>query len=107
VSACARLGKYAPAADILFAQQDSWSKDGKLEETFAAVLTPAEQKKVTALANDPSVQAAIDHDLAEGRALPLESTPTVVITYKSKQYKLFGEGLFNYRWVKATLDDLK
>ena len=62
---------------------------------------------MTALANDSSVQAAIDHDLAEGRALPLESTPTVVITYKSKQYKLFGEGLFNYRWVKATLDDLK
>jgi hypothetical protein len=44
--------------------------------------------------------------VAEGRALPLASTPTVLITSKSKQFKLQGQGLFNYTWVKATLDDL-
>ncbi len=105
--ACAQLGKYTPAADILFAKQTTWAQDGKLDETLAAVLTPAEQKKVEALTKDPAVQSAIDHDLAEGHALPLASTPTVVVTYKSKQYKLAGEGLFNYKFVKATLDELK
>ena len=45
VSACARLGKYAPAADILFARQDSWSKDGRLEETLAAILTRPSRRK--------------------------------------------------------------
>lgn len=106
VCACAQLGKYEPAADMLFAKQSAWSQDGKLEETLAAVLTPAERKKVIALLKDPSVQDPIDRDLAEGRALPLASTPTVLVTYKSRKYPLFGEGLFNYRWIKATLDDL-
>jgi protein-disulfide isomerase len=106
VCACAQIGKYEPAADILFAKQDDWSKDGKLDETLAAVLTPAERKKVAALINDPAVQGPIDRDLAEGRALPLQSTPTVLVTSGSRQYKIFGEGLFNYTLVKATLDDL-
>ena len=107
VCACAQLGKYAPAADILFAKQDTWSRDGKLDETLAAVLTPAEQKKVMALTKDPRVQNSIDHDLAEGQALPLASTPTVLVTYKSRNFRLYGEGLFKYAWVKAALDDLK
>jgi protein-disulfide isomerase len=106
VCACAQIGKYEPAADILFAKQSSWSQDGKLDETLASVLTPAEQKKVTALLKDPRVQNPIEHDLAEGRALPLASTPTVLVTFKSKQFKLAGEGLFKYTWVKAALDDL-
>src|SRR5271170_525889 len=38
VCACAQIGKYERAADILFAKQDAWSKDGKLDETLAAVI---------------------------------------------------------------------
>jgi protein-disulfide isomerase len=106
VCACAQLGKYEPAADILFAKQTAWSQDGKLDETVAAVLTPAERKKVAALIKDPRVQNPIEHDLAEGTALPVQFTPTVLITYKSRKYPLYGQGLFNYRWIKATLDDL-
>jgi protein-disulfide isomerase len=106
VCACAQIGKYEPAAEILFAKQTAWSQDGKLDETLAAVLTPAEHKKVVALVKDPSVQSPIEHDLAEGNALPVPSTPTVLVTYKSKRYPLFGQGIFNYNWIKATLDDL-
>jgi protein-disulfide isomerase len=106
VSACAQLGKYEAAADILWARQSAWSQDGKLDETIAAVLTPAERKKVAALIGDPSVQNPIDRDLAEGIAVGVKSTPTVLVTYKSRKFPLFGEGLFNYRWIKATLDDL-
>jgi protein-disulfide isomerase len=106
VCACAQIGKYEPAADILFAKQGAWSLDGKLDETLASVLTPSERKKVAALIKDPSVQKPIDRDLAEGLALPVKSTPTVLVTYKSRKYPLFGEGLFNYRWIQATLDDL-
>jgi len=106
VCACAQIGKYEPAADALFAKQDDWSQNGNLDGTLAAVLTPAEMQKVLKLAGDPAVQSPIEHDLAEGRALPLASTPTLVITGKSRQYKLAGQGIFNYTWVKATLDDL-
>ena len=79
VCACAQIGKYEPAADILFAKQSSWSQDGKLDETLSTVLTPNEQKQVTALIKDPRVQDPIAHDLAEGRALPLASTPTCLL----------------------------
>jgi protein-disulfide isomerase len=104
--ACAQLGKYEQAASALFANQLTWSVSGKLDETLAPVLTPAEQKKIVTLAKDPVVQSSIDHDLAEGRALPLQSTPTVLVTSGMRQYKLSGEGLFKYNLVKATLDDL-
>jgi protein-disulfide isomerase len=93
VCACAQLGKYEQAADILFARQSAWSQDGKLDETLAAVLTPAERQKVATLIGSPSVQKPIDSDMAEGAALGVKGTPTVLVTYKS------------YRWIKATLDD--
>jgi protein-disulfide isomerase len=105
VCACAQLGKYEQAADILFARQSAWSQDGKLDETLAAVLTPAERQKVATLIGSPSVQKPIDSDMAEGAALGVKGTPTVLVTYKSRRYPLVGEGLFNYRWIKATLDD--
>jgi protein-disulfide isomerase len=106
VCACAQLGKFEPAANALFAKQAAWSQDGKLDETLAGVLTPAERKKVASLIKDPSVLKPIDLDLAEGTALPVRSTPTMLVTYKSRKYPLFGEGLLKYTWVKATLDDL-
>jgi len=106
VCACAQLGKYEPAADILFATQGSWSLDGKLDEAVAPVLTPAERKKIPALIKSPSVQQPIEGDMAEGIALGVKGTPTVMVTYKSRRFPLVGEGLFNYRWIKAVLDDL-
>jgi protein-disulfide isomerase len=107
VCACAQMGKYEPAADILFARQEAWSQDGKVAETIASVLSPAEQRKLPMLLQDPSVQEPINHDLDEGRALPVTGTPFMLITFKSKQYKLTGPGLANYTWVKATLDALR
>ncbi len=106
VCACAQFGKYEQAADVLFANQLSWSTSGKVEETVASVLTPAEMKKAAALMKNPEVAKLIDHDVQEGKALPVEFTPTLAITYKSKQFHLSGQGLFNYRWVEASLDGL-
>lgn len=106
VCACAQLGKYEQAANILFATQSLWSQDGKLDETLAPVLTPAERKKIPALIKSASVQKSIEGDMAEGAALGVKGTPTMLVTYKSRRYPLVGEGLFNYRWIKATLDDL-
>lgn len=104
--ACAQIGKYEQAADALFANQAMWSQTGRVDETVATVLTPAEQKKLPALLKDPKVQSPIDHDLAEGRALPVMYTPTLAVSYKGKHFNLSGEGLNHYDWVKATFDDL-
>jgi protein-disulfide isomerase len=105
--ACAELNKYEQAASALWANQNAWSVNGDLSGTLAKVLTPAEQKKVESLSKEMAVQSSVNHDLALGQALPLGSTPTVVVTFKAHQYKLDGEGLFNYNWVKTTLDELK
>jgi len=106
VCACAQLGKYEQAADVLFAKQNDWSQSGKVDETVATVLTPAEQKELPSLIKTASVQNPIDHDLDEGRALPVARTPTLAITYKTKHYNLSGDGLFRYDFLKASLDDL-
>lgn len=106
VCACAQIGKYEQAADVLFANQATWSQTGKVDETVATVLTPAEQKKLPALLKDPKVQNPIEHDLAEGRALPVQFTPTLAVTYKTKHFNLYGDGLTHYDWVKTAFDDL-
>src|SRR5205823_6352875 len=56
-TAAARVGKYQAVSDALFRNQVSWSTTGKVWEVVATVLTPDEQKKVQALANDPAVLA--------------------------------------------------
>ena len=106
VCACAQMGKYEAAANVLFANQVMWSQTGRVDETVASVLTPAEQKKLPLLLKDPKVQAPIDHDLAEGRALPVTQTPTLAVTYKTRRFNLAGEGLTHYDLVKAAFDDL-
>jgi protein-disulfide isomerase len=104
--ACGQLGKYVGAANILFARQAVWANDGKVAETVDSILTPAQQKKLRILIKDPTVQSQINRDLDEGRTIPVQSTPTMLVTYRSKQYPLSGPGALNYSLVKAVLDDL-
>ncbi|HWC97116.1 MAG TPA: thioredoxin domain-containing protein [Candidatus Sulfopaludibacter sp.] len=106
VAAAAQLGKYEQAADIAFAKQPEWSATGKIEETVDNVLTSAEQQKLKGLLQTPSVKQAVEHDLTEGKAVPVPGTPTLLITYRLKRYTLGGREVLKYEWVKAMLDDL-
>src|SRR5215472_2012757 len=45
-TAAATIGKYQQVGDALFLNQPSWASTGKVWDTVAAVLTPAEQKTV-------------------------------------------------------------
>lgn len=109
--ACAaeRIGKYEQVADALFANQTAWSASGKVDETACSVLTPAEAKKVRALANDPSVAAEIQRDLELGQKMTIRQTPTLVVTQRLrqsplKQYPLSGS--INYDLLRRFLDEL-
>jgi Thioredoxin len=82
--ASARIGKYQTVSDALFRNQVAWSANGKYWETIASVLTPEEQKRVQALANDPGVLAEVQRDVDRVKAV-LTQTPTVMITYKLRQ----------------------
>ncbi|SPE41327.1 putative Twin-arginine translocation pathway signal [Candidatus Sulfopaludibacter sp. SbA3] len=106
VAAAAQLGKYEQAADIAFARQGEWANSGKIEETVDNVLTAAEQQKLKALMQSPAVQQTIAYDMNKGKAIPVPGTPTLVITYRLRQYTLGGREVLKYEWVKAMLDDL-
>jgi protein-disulfide isomerase len=102
--AAARVGKYEQVADVLFQNQPSWSADGKVFETVAAALTPAEQKKVQVLARDPGVLSEVDQEVQEGQAERVNSTPTMLIVHGVKKYPIAGA--LNYNLLRSFLDGL-
>jgi protein-disulfide isomerase len=102
--ASARVGKYQAVSDALFKTQQAWSMNGKVWETVATALTPEEQKKVQALANDPKVLAEVqaDYDLAQKERL--NQTPTMVVSYKGKsQPWIYWD---DYSLFKSYMNDL-
>jgi protein-disulfide isomerase len=84
-TAAARVGKYQQVADALFRNQSSWAVSGKIWETVAAMLTPAEQAKVQALAKDPAVLAEVQRDVDSAMQAKVPSTPTFIITHRLQQ----------------------
>ncbi|MBZ5582335.1 MAG: DsbA family protein [Acidobacteriia bacterium] len=104
-TAAARIGKYQAVADALFRKQTSWGANGKVWETVANVLTAEEQKKMQALAKDPSVLAEVQTDMQSGQAAGINETPTIFVTRGSQRYPLTGYAL-NYNLLKKLLNDL-
>lgn len=84
-TAAARIGKYQQVTDAIFQNQNSWGMTGKVWDVVAAVLSPADQKKVQALAKDPSVLAEVQHDVDAGTAAHVNQTPTMIVTRGMKQ----------------------
>ncbi len=91
---------------MLFATQKTWSGDGKVEQMIDGLLTNAEQQKLRNLVKSPAVQDQINHDIEEGKAVPVQGTPTVLVTYRLRRYPMTGYGVLNYTLLKALLDDL-
>jgi len=84
-TAAARIGKFQEVAHALFENQASWAMSGKIWETVATVLTPAEQAKVQAIFKDPAIAAEVQHDVDTGNRVPVKSTPTLVVTHRLQQ----------------------
>ena len=104
-TAAARVGKYDPVADTLFQNQGAWGASGKVWDTVAAVLSPAEQKKVQAMAKDPSVLTEVQNDVNLGNRLNVASTPTIFLTHGSQRYSLVWP--LNYQLFKSMVDSMK
>lgn len=104
--ACAanRVGKYEQACDVLFRQQETWAASGKIEDTVCSVLTSAEAKKVRELARDPSIAAEVRQDMQAGQAAKVEGTPTLILTYRLKEYRIPGQA--SYPILKRFIDQL-
>jgi protein-disulfide isomerase len=102
--AAAHIGKYEQVADALFANQDSWSKDGKVEAAVDKVLSPGEAKKVHELAKSAEIAAEVESDMQKGREAHLQQTPTLIVMYKSKSYPV--SGAVSYPILRRFLDQL-
>jgi protein-disulfide isomerase len=103
--AASRAGMYIPVADALFRGQQSWSASGKVWDAVAGALTPAQQKRVQALAKDPGVLAEIQSEIAMGQRVPVNQTPTIVVIRGARSIPITG-GLIRYELLKQLLDDL-
>ncbi|MGB7759486.1 MAG: thioredoxin domain-containing protein [Bryobacteraceae bacterium] len=103
-TAAARLSLYQPVADALFRDQLAWSANGKVWDTVASVLTPSQQKRVKAVADAASVLGEILRDVNLGHAVPVTSTPTLVVSRGEKRYPV--SGTLSYEILRSLINDL-
>jgi protein-disulfide isomerase len=103
-TAAARLGKYQEVADALFKTQAAWEASGKVWDTVAGVLTPAEAKKAQLLAKDPAVLSEVQHDVEAGMAAGINQTPTMIVMRGAKRFPVAGA--VNYNLLRSLLDGL-
>jgi len=101
--AAARIGKYQQVADALYLQQSTWFAKGDPWAAVASALpSPADQKKVQALAKDPGVLAEIEAEYQEAISAGLNETPTLVVTAGGRHYNLPPAP--DYRLLKSMID---
>ena len=121
-NAAARIGRFETVDEALFDNQDKWTKDGSMEQYISTALGPTDFKRVQKLVsgcltqtpgNTASAQTGhtceldtfIQQDVALGKQVPVNSTPTIVITYKGQRYPPMS-GIFTWPIMKQYLDSL-
>jgi protein-disulfide isomerase len=102
--AAARVGKWDQVADALFKNQDSWAKSGKLDTFVDPLFTPAELKKLKALAASPEVAAEVEADIQRGMQVKLTQTPTMLIVHKGQTRPVTG--VVSFPIVRRFIDQL-
>jgi protein-disulfide isomerase len=102
-TAAARIGKYEAVAGAIFANQAVWSTNGKVWDSVAAVLSPADQKKVQALSKDPGVIAEVKREYDAGVAAGITGTPAIFVTHGTRRYPVPAAQL-EYSLLKSLLD---
>jgi protein-disulfide isomerase len=104
--AAAAIGKFQQVENVLYTRQDDWGATGKIEETLATVLTPAEMKRVKALVDSPEVAAALQKDKELGIQRNVNSTPSIFVTPKGGQMVSLPPAGTTYSLLKSYLDYL-
>jgi protein-disulfide isomerase len=89
--AAAHIGKCEAVEQALFQNQEKWEVNGDVKGIVAAVLTPADMKRVQALVDAKTLEPLIDKDKQLGQAVPVNQTPTSIIHTKDGQsYPVVG-----------------
>ena len=103
-NASLRVNKYEMVCAALFRQQAVWAANGKIEDTVASVLSPAELQKVRTLIKDPQLSAEMEQDVALGVKANVRQTPTMIFTHKDRVYPVSGS--VSYAILRKFIDDL-
>jgi protein-disulfide isomerase len=119
-NAAARVGEFASVEAALYDNQDAWGSDGNIEKYVSAAMSTAEFKRVEKLMEGcmvpASVSAAptshscpldayIEEDRALGMRIPVQATPTYVISYKG-QHLPPASGFVSWPILKQFFDSL-
>jgi len=102
--AAAHIGKCEPVELALFQNQEKWEANGDIKGTVAAVLSPAEMKKVQAIVDAKTLEPLIEKDKQLGQTFPVTQTPTTVFHAKGATYPYAGT--LSYEVMKDFLDQL-
>lgn len=122
VNAAARIGKFETVERVLFDNQLAWSEygtenpQGVIKPIVEGALTPAEFQRVERImqgcesdSHDElkgcAVDAEIQRNIAMGQLLPVQQTPTFVVTCRGKKYPPTA-GVVNWPILKQYLDAL-
>jgi protein-disulfide isomerase len=97
--AASRIGRYERVCDALFRSQQDWGRTGNVDGALSKELTPPEMAKVRKILADPKalaeINAEIDADMALARQIPLESTPTMILSGRGKRYPITGDARYD------------
>ena len=103
--AAAHIGKTEVVEQALFQNQEKWEATGDVKGTVAAVLSPADMKKVQVLVDSKTLEPLIDKDKQLGMTIPVNQTPTSIIHTKDGQtYPVVGFVSFDV--LKTLLDQV-
>jgi protein-disulfide isomerase len=103
--AAAHIGRDEVVEAALFQNQQKWEADGKVAEVVAAVLTPADMKRVQALVESKTLEPLIEKDKQIGQGYAVNQTPTTWLHTKNGQ-SFPVVGFVQYDVLKTFLDQL-
>lgn len=122
--AAARIGHYGEVEGALFDNQAAWSADGNIQKYVEGSLSAADFRRVAKLmegcelssagikpaafalqVHGCALDAAIDRDVALGKTIPIEATPTMRFTYKGRPYGP-TQGFVSWQLLKQFCDQL-
>lgn len=127
-NAAARVGEFQSVEAALYDNQDAWAADGNIAKYVSATMSAAEFQRVqklmagcgsttSAAVHSPQVipvaqssqtcalDAFIEADRAMGTRIPVQATPTYVISYKG-QHLPAGSGIVSWPILKQFFDSL-
>lgn len=90
-------------SEALFLEQPQWEKGGKIESVVAKVTSPEEMAKIKKLLGDPSIDQAIDREIALGDKRQITGTPTFYLYAKGQEQEVVGK--VSYPVLKAIWND--